>query len=296
MHNLFVILLVLPVMVRACDLDTHYINGDQCCTMCPPGKKLPQNADCSIPMCEDCKDGEYQDVYNKYTKCKRQPICDPNLNFMKQTNPSKTELSPCPCLPDHHCSSENCETCVRNTVCQAGQRVWKMGNRTSDTVCKNCSHGTFSNTQSAMTCQPWTECTGGFHESVPGSSTSDRTCEATTNVKAIVLSVIAVLFLAALAVIVYYWRKDKNGSMDLEEKKHCGMFCKDLRTKETHNNVALEDELPQVVVNQPEEDTEDLFKNGVSANGMPVRQDNSKASLLSQPETAASAISYEDHL
>ncbi|XP_026864125.2 tumor necrosis factor receptor superfamily member 5 isoform X1 [Electrophorus electricus] len=290
MREGFLILLLLPVIVHSCDLKTHYAkDNNQCCKMCQPGTRMHQDMNCQDPICLNCEDGEYQDVYNKDTKCKEQPMCDPNLNFAKQTNPSKKKFMQCQCIPDHHCSTENCDTCVRNTVCQAGESIKKMGNQTSDTECEKCPDGTFSNTHSARTCQPWTECVSGFRESVQGSSTYDRSCEATTNVKAIVCSVVAGLFLVVLGTLLYCYRRGKRGAMDLEKKlqEQCGIFCKTLRNNQPFNDVPLEDEMNQMQGNEPEEDTEDQLKHGVSANGMPVRQDNSKASLISQPETAS---------
>uniref|UniRef100_A0ACB8FCX3 Uncharacterized protein n=1 Tax=Sphaerodactylus townsendi TaxID=933632 RepID=A0ACB8FCX3_9SAUR len=47
-----------------------------------------------------------------------------------------------------------------------------------DTVCLPCPTGHFSNTSSSTDeCKPWTNCTLGAEEKIPGSDTSDAVCE-----------------------------------------------------------------------------------------------------------------------
>ncbi|MCJ8741849.1 hypothetical protein PDJAM_G00075580 [Pangasius djambal] len=249
------ILLVLSVVAESCDDETHYEKDNKCCKKCEPGTRMMQNTGCEDPVCRECSDGEYQDGYTSGFRCKLQPYCDPNLNLQAQTQ-SKTKVSLCVCIPDHHCASTDCSSCVRNTVCKAGEKVRKIGTQMSDTECERCPNGTFSDRESASTCKPWTECSSGSKEGVPGSSTSDRTC-------------------------------GKTGSISFVQKT-----CTFLGIRNTpqppQDNLDIETAQP---ANLPQEDTEDLLKldgslsPGISENGMPVIQDHSKSSLLSETET-----------
>ncbi|KAB5546512.1 hypothetical protein PHYPO_G00072950 [Pangasianodon hypophthalmus] len=281
------ILLVLSVVAESCDEETHYVKDNKCCKKCEPGTRMLQNTDCEDPVCQECPDGEYQDGYTFAFRCNLQPYCDPNLNLRAQTQ-SKTELSSCVCKPDHHCTSMNCGSCVRNTVCKAGEKVRKIGTRTTDTECERCPNGTFSDRESASTCKPWTECSSGSKEVVPGSHTSDRICEVQSQKLAIVIPVVVTGLLFVLGGLGYMlYRKGKTGSISFVQKT-----CRFLGIRNTHqppqDNVDIETAQP---ANLPQEDTEDLLKldgslsPGISENGMPVIQDNSKSSLLSETET-----------
>ncbi|XP_062871577.1 tumor necrosis factor receptor superfamily member 5 [Trichomycterus rosablanca] len=293
MYTPVIILLVFLVVVDSCDLETNYQKDGQCCKMCGPGKRMKLNTDCKDPSCEECGDMEYQDGYTKENICKRQPFCDTNLNFKKQNSSSKTEISPCQCIPGHHCSSSYCDTCVKNTECKLGERVSENGTQTSDTECEPCPKDTFSSTTGAFTCQPWTECISVF-ESVSGSSTSDRTCRVRTDI--IIGVFVGLLFLLALGVLFFWYKKVKMGSAALSKKAHecCEIFGVGFNPKPLHDEAeTLNEQLHQV--NQPQEDTEDLLRPdtpltpGVSENGNPVSQDHSKSSILSQLETEPSS-------
>lgn len=91
-------------------------------------------------------------------------------------------------------------------------------------------------------------------------------------------------------------------------QKYCPVLChgiNNINHQPIEDNVTVEneqdDQMNMPPVNMPQEDTEDPakqddnFKNGLSANGMPVDQDHSKTSLLSQPETGPSGGSYSSH-
>ncbi|KAI5095959.1 CD40 molecule, TNF receptor superfamily member 5 precursor [Silurus meridionalis] len=169
------ILLVVAVVAESCDSETHYIKDGKCCKMCEPGKMMKETVNCEDPLCLDCADGEYQENYTKESLCKRQPRCDSNLNLQTPVR-SKTQRSLCVCKPNHHCSSQSCDSCVKNRVCKAGERVSKPASENNDVECTPCPNGTFSEAESAAICKPWTLCDSGFKEVVPGTSTSDREC------------------------------------------------------------------------------------------------------------------------
>ncbi|XP_036447698.1 tumor necrosis factor receptor superfamily member 5 [Colossoma macropomum] len=306
MRAIYIILLVFPALVYSCN-EREYLKDGQCCKMCGPGTRMKQNTDCMDPHCQPCENGEYQDGFTQETKCKQQPSCDPNLFFQNQTNPSKTERTQCQCMPDHHCSSLQCISCVRNTVCHPGEQVKKIGTQMSDTECEPCPEGKFSTTLSARTCLPWKECSSGNVESVPGSSTSDRICEPHSNVRLGVFIVLGLVIIAVVCGLVFYlYKRDRTGSACLEKKlqQHCpALFPNKPQPAEEKIVINVEQQPALEHQNEPEEDTEDVtkqddhFKHGLSANGLPIDQDHSKMSFLSQPETIKSADgSYSDDL
>uniref|UniRef100_W5ULB2 Tumor necrosis factor receptor superfamily member 5 n=1 Tax=Ictalurus punctatus TaxID=7998 RepID=W5ULB2_ICTPU len=296
------IVLVLSVVAESCDLETGYIKDNKCCKKCGPGKRMIQNSACEDPVCQDCADGEFQDAYTTKSQCKRQPTCDRHLNLQTPTQ-SKTELSQCVCFPDHHCTNTECVSCVRNTVCQAGEKVRSTGTQMSDTVCEPCPNGTFSNRDSALTCMPWTECSLESKEVAPGSATSDRICEVQNQkFRALVTTVVIIVLLVLMGVVAYFifCRKGKTGSVTFAQKLlPCAFWDNKYTPPPPQENAALDVEngQPKPPGNQPQEDTEDLLKlegslsPGISENGMPVIQDHSKSLLLSETETEPESFS-----
>ncbi|KAF4078677.1 hypothetical protein AMELA_G00201580 [Ameiurus melas] len=290
------IVLVLSVVAESCDSETEYMKDNKCCKMCGPGTRMIQNSACEDPVCPECAEGRYQEAYTSQHECKRQPICDQHLNLQTATQ-SKTKYSPCVCIPNHHCSSKECDSCVRNTVCKAGEKVSSIGTQMSDTVCERCPNGTFSDHDSALTCKPWTECSLGSKEVTAGSATSDRICEKQSRTfHAIVTTVVIIVLFVLVVVVIYFviYRKGKSGSVNFVQKVlACAFWDNRNAPPPAQDNTALDVEngQPKPPANQPQEDTEDLLKldgslsPGISENGMPVIQDHSKSVLLSETET-----------
>ncbi|KAK2825094.1 hypothetical protein Q7C36_019021 [Tachysurus vachellii] len=289
------ILLVLSVVAESCDTETHYMMDEKCCKMCEPGKKVKYR-NCEEPLCQECEEGEYQNRYNNMSQCKRQPSCDINLNLEKGSQ-SKTEYTPCKCIADHHCVNQECVACTRNTICRAGEKISRNGTQMEDLACEACPAGTFSNQESALFCQPWTECSSVSVEINPGSSTSDRICG--LNRKLLIVTpvvVIAVLFIIGLS--GYFYIKGRTGSISFVRKLQAHVWGNNHILTPT-DIVHVENAQEQQPRNQPQEDTEDLLKldpslvPGISENGMPVIQDHSKSFLISETETEPESIS--DH-
>ncbi|XP_027001040.2 tumor necrosis factor receptor superfamily member 5 [Tachysurus fulvidraco] len=289
------ILLVLSVVAESCDTETHYMKDEKCCKMCEPGTRLKIEK-CEDPLCEECEEGEYQDHYNNMSTCKRQPSCDLNLYFEKGSQ-SKIEYSPCKCIAGHHCVNQECVACARNTICQAGEKISKSGTQMEDLVCEACPAGTFSNQESALTCQPWTECSSVSVEINPGSPTSDRICGLNRTLLIVTpVVVIAVLVIIGLFACIYI--KGRTGSISFVRKlqAYCVRGNKLILTP-IDDIVHVENAPEQQPRNQPQEDTEDLLKPdpslvpGISENGMPVIQDHSKSFLISETETEPESIS-----
>ncbi|KAG9339241.1 hypothetical protein JZ751_023937 [Albula glossodonta] len=104
-------------------------------------------------------------------------MCGPDVN-LEQDTLDRTRRIPCKCKVGHHCSNEDCLTCVRNTECKAGEGVVREATPFNDTVCHKCEDGMFSNETSAVArCTPWKRCDEASEIiKTPGSSTFDVEC------------------------------------------------------------------------------------------------------------------------
>lgn len=274
------IVVTLVYLVSSCEEETHYEKNGKCCKKCGPGKRMMMNDDCMDPRCQDCSEGEYQSGYTTETKCKPQPSCDTNLNFLPQITPiPKDILSVCKCKPGYFCTQDDdCSVCRPHKVCSAGQKILKAGSPVSDTVCKNCQIGTFSINNSATTCEKWTTCDSGYEEKTPGTSTSDRICEKGTpsNRGAILGAVSGVLLLIVTAIIIMFFLKKRKIQWKLIPKQL--------------NNQLKEPPLEDVEVfnpQQPQEYDEPISPtpSNVTENGNVVVQEDGKHSVLSSTET-----------
>ncbi|KAG3281960.1 TNF receptor superfamily member 14 [Ictidomys tridecemlineatus] len=86
----------------------------------------------------------------------------------------------CGCRQGYFCEAEDrdhCIMCLPHTICHPGQRVQRRGTDSQDTVCANCSLGTFSPNGTLEQCLPWTTCRGPFAvEAERGTSSRDVSC------------------------------------------------------------------------------------------------------------------------
>ncbi|XP_051517863.1 tumor necrosis factor receptor superfamily member 5 isoform X2 [Myxocyprinus asiaticus] len=281
-----VIMLFYPVL--SCEDETHYMKGDKCCKMCGPGKRMMLDDNCEDPRCQDCQVGEYQSGYTHETKCERQPSCDPNLHFLPQSIPSKTELSKCQCKHGYYCSAEDdCSTCRKHTVCSPGQIIVKNGTSISDTSCAACKIGTFSSHHSADNCYEWKTCDTGYVEGTPGSLTSDRTCVmATRSYRTAIFGVVLVfLVLIVASALMIFIRKRKMRS---NTAKH----GKEIIKHGDNRDVTERQDRP--FIRQPQEDVDisepvSPSPSNVTENGNVVVQEDGKHSISPSSETHPSS-------
>lgn len=275
------VLVTLVHLVSCCEMETHYMKDEKCCKMCGPGKRMLVDDNCEDPRCQDCQDGEYQSGFTIKTTCERQPSCDPNLHFLPQNKPSKTELSKCQCEIGYYCTqSDDCDTCIKHTVCKPGQRVFKKGASFSDTVCKPCENGTFSTSDSSDTCMKWSECESGYYQKTPGNSTSDRTCVAGTNIYIILLGVGVFLIIVAIVVFVFI-KKRKSG---------CYKFPKKTIEVLTHGEPEDVEKAYQPLNQQPQEDIDHSVPvsptlSNLTDNGNFVAQEDGKPTITPTTES-----------
>ncbi|XP_037627859.1 tumor necrosis factor receptor superfamily member 5 isoform X2 [Sebastes umbrosus] len=286
-----------------CDPLTQYEKHGECCKMCGPGTRMSSSNSCLDPQCTECMDNEYQDKYTNESMCKRQPYCDPNSNF-EVVHMSKTKKSTCMCKEGFHCSSRECITCVSHTTCKAGHGAQYKGNHNRDTVCQNCTGGTFSNDESwDGVCKKWTECMDGHRIQQKGTDVSDNICEGTSRTH-VIAAVCGIVVIGILVAIIFFYCVCKGKQGDAEGKvKACFKCLEDqsepvlLReTRVVITNPTTEEEslMPELQSSQEEagvmtpEENEDEHSQDLAVlteNGNYVTQENGKSTILSRQES-----------
>ncbi|XP_035238805.1 tumor necrosis factor receptor superfamily member 5 [Anguilla anguilla] len=286
------------VAANACDPDTQYEKNEVCCGMCPPGTRMSADASCEDPNCIPCGEHEYQPDYTQEKKCQLQPFCDPNMNF-DQVPPDPTKRLSCTCKSGHHCSSEECLTCVPHTACKPGEGVLKTGTRSSDTVCQACEPGTFSNETSVKHCREWTKCEEKTHRiKTSGTPTSDVECEEIRPNLGLAVGLpvcillIAVAVAVVVAVVFYRSKKDRNYLKNIFKKKNPGdmkhgpLMQPDEELPETL--LRLEDETGPGNCQEEgpveDEETQPCPGRDLTENHKPLRQEEGKMEHISESE------------
>ncbi|XP_061591361.1 tumor necrosis factor receptor superfamily member 5 [Cololabis saira] len=268
-------LLALAAAQPRCDPLTQYVDMfGQCCNLCGPGTKMRAKDSCTNPTCENCGEGEYQDKYNRESKCKLQPYCDPNKNFDVTHPKDKTTEAICMCKRGFHCSSMACITCVSHKACPAGSGVVSRGNQTHDTECRTCQHGKFSNVSSKdAACQEWKKCSDGYEVEEEGTDVSDTVCAGKMRSHWIVIIVVSAL-VGVAAVALFAWKLFKNKSRFMKETTKGCVEC-----------LGPESEAPkeEEPLKTPVEEDEDCH--GMSENGNFVTQELGKVEVLSRQES-----------
>ncbi|XP_017274635.1 tumor necrosis factor receptor superfamily member 5 [Kryptolebias marmoratus] len=278
-----------------CDPQTEYADGNNCCKLCEPGKRMSPSS-CQHPVCVDCEPNRYQDEHNKEAKCKQQPYCDPNKNFQVLMHVSNTEKNSCVCKKDFHCSSTQCITCVPHTTCEPGEDLFSKGNQTHDSVCRPCPEGTFSSTTNSK-CVQWTKCKEGFHVAQNGTSRSDRVCEANSRahiIAGVVIFVLIVFILAIVFLVYKYLDKSRYKGEKLFENGHVEVIGPKIMIQEEMS------EFSQPIISVPVED-EDVDMSSEhhpkTENGHCLVQEDGKPDRLSRQESQgqASSASYSSY-
>ncbi|XP_023122482.1 tumor necrosis factor receptor superfamily member 5 isoform X2 [Amphiprion ocellaris] len=269
--------MVLTTAQPPCDPQTQYEQDGQCCNMCGKGTSMTTFGTCEFPQCTECLDKEYQEGYTKERLCKRQPYCDPNLNFEVTIHHSKIAKTVCKCKEGFHCASADCKGCLRHKKCGPGQGAYPKGDHTHDTQCKECPEGTFSNETSwSSSCKTWTPCEEQFYTEEEGTPTSDRKCAPSRQHIILAIVVILAVFVVAAVIMIFFCK----GRMR-EKAKPCIELCRGNEHQP----------LPDTGMKTPEEnDAEqsllEMSSEGpVTVRGNPVREEDGKSEIVSRQES-----------
>ncbi|KAE8599522.1 hypothetical protein XENTR_v10017222 [Xenopus tropicalis] len=146
------------------------------CDQCPPGMYVKQ--DCTTERkteCAPCPAHHYSDMWDSNTECNFCNVVCKELQYVKQEcNSTHNRL--CECAAGMYL---DLEFCVYHKKCRPGFGVIQEGTPDSDTVCRQCPEGTFSNATSATArCQKHTDCKKlGLKVAQPGDSKRDTQCQ-----------------------------------------------------------------------------------------------------------------------
>ncbi|KFQ33745.1 Tumor necrosis factor receptor superfamily member 11B [Mesitornis unicolor] len=161
----------------------HYDPGTSrqlLCDQCPPGTYVKQHCTAtSATQCAPCPDQYYAEEWNSDDECQYCSAVCKELQFVKQEC-SSTQPRLCECVEGRHLELE---FCLKHTECPPGFGVAQPGTPESDTVCKRCPEGFFSNeTSSKAACVKHTNCSVlGFKIALKGNAVRDNICQENTD-------------------------------------------------------------------------------------------------------------------
>ncbi|XP_078415365.1 tumor necrosis factor receptor superfamily member 9-like [Cetorhinus maximus] len=145
--------------------------------------KVTLGSDCSAgsflnsqnEQCTTCPTGSYTESPNRSHSCKRCQLCYGG-KFLILAPCTATSNIKCSCVEGFKCTNTKCTSCEAHKVCKKGQEMQKKGDSIRDTICRDCRHGTYSDTEGGV-CKPWTDCLAeGLQVMRNGSQTEDNKC------------------------------------------------------------------------------------------------------------------------
>ncbi|NXG32840.1 TNR1B factor, partial [Dromaius novaehollandiae] len=150
---------------------------NKCCSQCPPGQyKLESCTDSMDTQCSPCGPNSYTAIWNRSPQCFA-CLSPCRKGFVQVQTCTKSQDRICSCPPNEYCFSKiygHCKICRVHKKCGKGYRVSKRGTDSTDTECKPCPPGTFSDEESYNTsCTPHTVCKS---VAIPGNSMNDTVC------------------------------------------------------------------------------------------------------------------------
>uniref|UniRef100_A0A3Q1C9U0 TNFR-Cys domain-containing protein n=1 Tax=Amphiprion ocellaris TaxID=80972 RepID=A0A3Q1C9U0_AMPOC len=163
---------------------------NECCPMCPAGSRV--KTDCSefrLTSCLPCIDGTFMNRFTGLKECLPCISCDEG-RFVK-TSCTTTSDAVCEPLDGFYCIDpigNNCVAARKHRICHPGQYINQTGTAFTDTVCSDCSNGTFSD-GTFTSCQPHTQCESINLELIKaGTASTDAECgEKSSNVTVAVI-------------------------------------------------------------------------------------------------------------
>ncbi|XP_078697216.1 uncharacterized protein LOC144925166 isoform X2 [Branchiostoma floridae x Branchiostoma belcheri] len=167
---------------QICLRELEYPHNGLCCNLCPPG--FYKVKDCTWNLqteCAACADGYFLDHPNSVERCRRCTPCDSQVYKEEKTPCRKYQDRVCQCIQGYFIPRWSVsEVCNRHMKCPPGEGVDKKGTRETNTVCRPCAHGTFSDKRSSrQKCRRWTDCAQLGREKVEeGTEKHDAICRA----------------------------------------------------------------------------------------------------------------------
>lgn len=187
------------------------------CNLCPPGTYLQQHCtvDGGDPLCRDCEDGYFNDVFNQAASCSKCTVkCKYEEREEMTKNCTKDANISCSCKDGFYRQggSGPDRLCLRIEPCPAGEGVVTEGNGQSNTECVKCPKGHFSSMASfTEKCRPCRRCGEDQEVAEPCPSEKDTVCRpvikglSDDEIFGISFAVVAVLLLTVLIVVRLVW-------------------------------------------------------------------------------------------
>ncbi|XP_047425591.1 tumor necrosis factor receptor superfamily member 5-like isoform X1 [Mugil cephalus] len=223
---LIIVIKVLCCQTLTCRPEEYQIDN-KCCPMCPPGNRV--KIDCTEfrnASCLPCTSETYMDKATKRTLCFPCTNCDAGCGLKVKRSCTTTSDTVCEPLEGFFCTDlikDQCEAAQKHKDCDPGQYIKEKGTSSSDTVCSDCSDGTFSD-GTLTSCHQHTQCESmNLQLKTAGTKSADSVCEEkTSNVGVIVGVTIGLVVLVVLIVVVtvLYYIKRKNKCPAVTDKNN----------------------------------------------------------------------------
>ncbi|KAI2644011.1 Tumor necrosis factor receptor superfamily member 5 [Labeo rohita] len=148
------------------------------------------------------------------------PMCAPELGLRIKKTCTRSADTVCEPLEGSYCTErkkDSCRFAVKHSECQPGQYVKQTGTAFTNTVCDNCTVGTYSN-GSFTVCRPHSNCEiEGLKEIKPGTISSNVECGKSvpvTIIVGVIGAVIVGVLVTAVGRKIYCKLKQKRQASD----------------------------------------------------------------------------------
>ncbi|XP_033181961.1 tumor necrosis factor receptor superfamily member 14-like isoform X3 [Anabas testudineus] len=159
----------------------EYQTGNQCCPMCLPGSRV--RTDCTefiSTSCLPCVEGTYMNQPTGLKQCFPCSQCDAGSGLKIKSLCTTSSDTLCEPLEGFYCvepSDNGCGAAQKHKRCEPGQYISQKGTASTDSVCSDCSDGSFSD-GTFPSCLPHTQCeTKNLQLLKPGTTSTDAECE-----------------------------------------------------------------------------------------------------------------------
>ncbi|KAK2902889.1 hypothetical protein QQF64_010246 [Cirrhinus molitorella] len=203
--------------------------GEIKCSKCPKGTYMRScNATTLHPVCEVCPRRTFIDQENHMSQCLPCKECSSkNMERVKECEADKN--TECRCLLGYYCehkSESQCDHCSPVSMCPPGKGVTSHHTLETDTVCRTCPSGTYSDVNDYISsCKNYTNCDDlGREIKSAGTSQTDVECgnfkPCTTSCSWLLpaslwTGIVITAIIVFLILFIIYWR-NKRQSKRLE--------------------------------------------------------------------------------
>ncbi|XP_076596232.1 tumor necrosis factor receptor superfamily member 5-like isoform X3 [Chaetodon auriga] len=203
---------------------SEYQIGNKCCSMCPAGSRVKTHCtEFRSTSCLPCSEGSYMNRPTGLMQCFACTSCDAGSGFKIKTACTTTSDTVCEPLEGFYCLERTEDVCMaahEHTRCQLGQYIHQNGTALTDTVCSDCTDGTYSD-GTFPSCQPHTQCESANLQLIkPGTVSTDAECgeqHRDRTITGIIVGVVVLFLVMAALVLCCFKRKKKNLSRDRRE-------------------------------------------------------------------------------